>query len=183
MRTISLLFLTCLFAAGALAADRIVYVDFERIYRESTVVGAVQDDLRTEFKSREEALDASRQEILALQESLEKEELTISSAEKNERAREIARMERDFVRARQALVEDRSLRFQERRRVIDSEIERLITELAKEQNYTIVLNPYLRLPLSERSSLNHNIIIYADADADITDAVVELFDQKAKISR
>ncbi|MCH9705117.1 MAG: OmpH family outer membrane protein [Proteobacteria bacterium] len=183
MKKIHLLILTCLLATNVMAADKVVYVDFERVYRESKVVSAVQDDLRVEFKEREQALNDVRNTIVELREALEKEGITLSENEKNERERKIVKMERDFVRDRQALVEDRTLRFQERRTVIDSEIERLIVEMAKERNYTMVLNPYLTLPVSGRATLNHNIILYADPNADITEAVIEFFDKKASISR
>lgn len=178
-----ILIAACIVVASAVAADRIVYVDFERIYRESKVVGAVNDDLTVEFSSREDALEAAREEIQSLREELEKETLTLNDAERAERERRIVKLERDFVRDRQAYVEDRTLRFQERRKVIDAEIARLIAELAQEQNYTIVLNPFLTLPISGRASLNHNIILYANPESDITEAVIELFDQKANISR
>lgn len=183
MKIITLLAAACFMTGAALAADRIVYVDFERIYRESKVVGAVQDELQVAFKDRQDALQQSQEEITALREALEREELTLSDAERNERERNIIQMEREFVRNRQAFLEDRTLNFRERRQVIDAEIERLIAELAKEKSYTIVLNPYLSLPISGGNTLRHNIILYADETADITEEVIELFDQEAKISR
>ena len=183
MKKITLLLSALLLSGGVFAADEIVYVDFDRIYRESKIIGTVETQLREEFAGREEALEAIREEMTSQRERLEKEELTLSEQEKDEIERQIIKMERDFVRNRQALVEDRTLRFQERRKIIDSEILRLVNQLAEEKDYAIVLNPFLHLPISERTSLNHNIILYANRDADITEAVIELFDKEADINR
>lgn len=166
---------------AALAADDTVYVDFERIYRQSQVVSALQDKLNSEFRPREEALEAQRAEFVAARDELRKEEITLSAQERETRTAALVKMERDFVRDRQALVEDRNIRFQERRRAIDLEVARLVSELAGEKGYTVVLNPFFSLPLAAGRVLNHSIIVYADPAADITDEVIRLFDEKANL--
>lgn len=180
------LFCALLLSIGALttasAADKIVYVDFDRIYRDSKIITEQEGKLRAEFTSREEELSAMSEEIVAARRNLEKDALVLSDDERNELRAQLEKMERDFVRGRQALVEDRALRFQERRKVIDSEINRLLTALAEQEGYTMVLNPFLRLPVSERRSINHSMILYADPEADVTDKVIELFDEKATIA-
>lgn len=178
-----LLALLVTFTVAQAKEGGVVYVDFERIYRESKVVSAVRDDINVEFRDREEKLKDLSDKIRSINEELEKESLTLSEGEKEAQRREVAEMERGFIRDRRALSEDLGVRFQEHRRIIDAEIERLIEKLAKEKAYGIVLNPYIILPFSGDRTLTHNVILYAADDADITEEVIELFDQEAKISR
>ena len=65
---------------------------------------------------------------------------------------------------------------QERRRVIDTKIAEVVEEVARERGYSMVLNPFLTLPLPGNRTLTHNIILFADAKVDITDDVISEFD-------
>jgi outer membrane protein len=169
-------------ASGLAAEGDLVYVDFDRIYAESKVASAVVDDIKAEFGDREKSLRESSEKIKSLREELEKESLTLGDAEKRAREQEIGSLEREFVRERSAFGEDFNLRLQERRNVVDAEIERIIRKLAEENKYGMVINPYLVLPLGGRT-ITHNIILYADDRVDITDEVIDLFDKEARVSR
>ena len=172
-----------LIVSAAAEKGQIVYVDFDRVYRESKIVNAVREDIDVEFREREEALKKAGEDIAKNKEDLQKELLTLSEGEKEKRRRQIVELERDFARDRRALSEDLGLRFQERRRVIDAEISRLIKELAEEKGYRMILNPYIVLPFSGDRTLTHNVILYSDGTADITAEVIELFDEKAAVRR
>lgn len=178
----SALAICAVFAAAAVPAPAfaagIVYVDFDRIYRDSQVINDIRGEISAEFRDREDELKAAGEEIRALKEEMEKEALILSDAEKGERAREIDAKERNFLRDRGALREDIGLRFQERRRAIDAELERVIKTMAEERKYDMVLNPYIVLPFGERT-LTHNVILYSNETADITNDVIKFFDEKA----
>lgn len=178
-----LLLLTLLAAVAAahpaLAAGEIVYVNFDRVYRDSAIINDIRSEISTEFRVREDALKNIGEQIRTLKEEIEKEALILSEGEKEERRRDISAKERNFVRDRQALSEDIGLRFQERRRAIDAEIARVINAMAEEREYGMVLNPYIVLPFSGDRTLTHNVILYADENVDITDEVIKLFDKEA----
>ena len=57
---------------------------------------------------------------------------------------------------------------QEQRRELDVKIAEVIENIAREQKYAMVLNPYLTLPVSGNRTLTHNILLFADPSADIT---------------
>ena len=92
---------------------------------------------------------------------------------------DIEQLERNFVRDRRALVEDRTVVMQDRRHKIDIEIAKVIETIARERQYSMVLNPYLTLPISSNRTLTHNIILFADNEADITSEVIARFDKEA----
>lgn len=180
-----LLFVTALLAAGGAAAadpQMIVYVNYERIYQESKIVQQVHDSIRVVFQERENALREQDKKIRALRGDLEKETLTLSDAERGNKSAEIVQLERRFGRERQALLEDRGAVAGQRRRQIDGEIDKVIKALASERNYLMIINPYLVLPLPGNQTLTHNIILFADAKADITADVVARFDEQTDAS-
>ena len=164
----------------AQAAGEVAFVNFERVYQESKVVQEVRDVINADFLDRETKLRDQDDEIRGIAESLEKDALTLSDADREKRRAEIEQKERNFVRDRRALVEDRGVIMQERRRLIDIAIAKIIEEVAEEREYSMVINPYLTLPLSGNRTLTHNIILFADGDADITADVISQFDSEMK---
>ncbi|MBE8158507.1 MAG: OmpH family outer membrane protein [Betaproteobacteria bacterium] len=165
--------------ALARAEDGIAYVNFDRVYQESKIVRQVRDSINGNFKEREDALRGQGEKIRGLGEAAEKDKLTLNDDELEKRRGEIERMERNFVRDRRALVEDRGVVMQERRRAIDAKIAESVEKVARQRGYSIVLNPFLTLPLPGNRTLTHNIILFADAKVDITDDVIAEFDATA----
>ena len=169
-------------AAAAFAEDSIVYMNFDKFYRGSKIVSAVRDSISVEFRQRDTELRELAQKIRDIQEELEKEDLALSEEIKQQKRREAADLDRELLRKGRALAEDRNLSFQERRGVINSEVMRLVRQLAKEKGYRMVLNPFVTLPFNNDRPITQEIVLYAEDSVDITDEVVELFDQEAKIN-
>ena len=161
---------------SAHAEDGIAYVNFDRVYQESKIVRQVRDSINANFKEREDGLRRQGEKVQELNENAEKEKLTLSDEELEKKRAEIEQMERNFIRDRRALVEDRGVVMQERRRVIDTKIAEVVEKVARERGYSIVLNPFLTLPLPGNRTLTHNIILFADSRVDITDDVIAGFD-------
>ncbi len=168
------------FSASA-QEGRVAFVNFERVYQESKVVIAVRDKINAKFKEREESLQEQNEELRAMQEELAKEELTLSETQKEARRSEIEQLGRQFERARRALLEDRGVMLQEQRRELDVKIAEVIENIAREQKYAMVLNPYLTLPVSGNRTLTHNILLFADPSADITGEVIARFDEEMEL--
>ena len=147
MKQFLLIFFT-LFTAPVFAAEGgVAYVNFERVYRDSKLVKAVSDEINVKFKKRTALLEKADKEIRTLREQLQKEALTMGEAKKEEVNAQIAELNRSFTRERRALAEDRGLSFQQRRKVVDSELARIIEIIAKEKKYDLVLNPFIALPV------------------------------------
>ena len=166
------------FAAGAASAHGVVYVNIDRVYQESKIIQAVRDAINADFKEREDALRAQGVKIREMNEELEKEALTLEDGELESRRAELEQLDRNFVRDRRALVEDRGVVMQERRRLIDIEVAKVIEAIAAEREYAIVLNPFVVLPAGNRT-YTHTSYFYAAEETDITADVVERFDGEA----
>lgn len=182
-KKLPLLVLPIVFALANFAAAHeggVAFVNFERIYAKSALVKAVSDKINADFRKRTESLRQLDKEVRDKQDALQKDDLTLSDAEKEARGAEIATMQRKLVRDRQELREDRELRFEKRRKVIDTALSRIIEEIAKERKYDVVLNPFIILPVPGRA-LTHNTLFYGSPGADITDEVIERFDKEAKL--
>ena len=162
---------------AAFAEGETVFVDIDRVYRDSKVIGTVLDKIGAEFQDREDELREIGAKLERGQERLQKEALTLSEEEKDSLRGDIAQSEREFARKRRALVEDRGLRLQERRKRINSEIDKTIRALAEENQYALVLNPYIVLPLGGNRSLTHDIVLFAGDRTDVTDEVIARLDR------
>lgn len=168
-----------LLAGGAASAHGVVYVDIDRVYQESTIIRAVRDAINADFKEREDALRAQGETIRTMGEDLEKEALTLDDEELESRRGELEQLDRNFVRDRRALVEDRGVVMQERRRLIDVAVAKVIEAIAMEREYAMVLNPFVVLPAGNRT-FTHTSFFYADEEkTDITADVVSRFDSEA----
>lgn len=180
-KIIALLFAVLTAATPAAVADGVVYVDFERIFRDSKKIEDARKSINGEFASQQKGLDDANAKIRGMLDALEKEAPTLSDDDRENRRKEITALERDFLRDRRALVEDRGVRLQELRRVINNEIGRIIREVSEARGYKMVLNPFLVLPLSNERTLTHNIIIHAVDEADITAEIISRFDAEANL--
>ncbi|MGU9951533.1 MAG: OmpH family outer membrane protein [Gammaproteobacteria bacterium WSBS_2016_MAG_OTU1] len=168
--------LTCTTLPVQAAENGVAYINFERLYQESKIVQEVRDTINKSFSDREGGLREQSEDLQTMQETLEKEALTLGKSELEKKRVDIQQLERDFVRDRRALVEDRGVIMQERRRLIDIEIAKIIEKIAEERKYSMVINPFLTLPVSGNRTLTHNIILFADGTADITADVIARFD-------
>ena len=170
--------LACTILPAQAAENGVAYINFERLYQESKVVQEVRNTINENFSDREGGLRGQSEELQEMQDSLEKEALTLGKAELEKKRGDIQQLERDFVRDRRALVEDRGVVMQERRRLIDIEIAKMIEKIAEERKYSMVINPFLTLPVSGNRTLTHNIILFADGTSDITADVIARFDDE-----
>lgn len=180
---LAVLSMTAIFFATVTAqAHGIVYVNIDRVYQESKIIQSVRDAINTDFKEREDALRGQGEKLRQMTEELEKEALTLDDTELESRRTGLEQLDRNFVRDRRALVEDRGVVMQERRRLIDIEVAKVIEAIAMEREYAMVLNPFVVLPAGNRT-YTHTSFFYADeAKTDITADVVERFDVEADAS-
>ena len=178
--------LTLLLSLGGVSqAQEVVHIDLEKVYQQSSVIQQVRNTVNDDFQEQRESLDSQSKQILEMTEKLEKDAITLSDQELEQQRAEIEKLERKFVRERQAFVEDRGGIMQAKRRLMDIEIAKVIEVVAKEKGASMVINPYLTTPISGNRTFTSNIILYAnpDADADITDVVIERFDSKINVDQ
>ena len=180
MKKAMLAFISALFLATTAAfAHGVVYVNIDRVYQESKIIQMIRDEINNDFKDREDTLRGQGEKLRTMSEELERDALTLDDAELESRRAELEQLDRNFVRDRRALVEDRGVVMQERRRLIDIEIAKVIEKIAVEREYAMVLNPFVVLPAGNRT-YTHTSFFYANEEkTDITAEVVSRFDDES----
>jgi outer membrane protein len=152
-------------AAHPASAAEAVFVDWERILRDSQVMKEAASEVTGGFAAREQDLRRLREDILGGREKLQKESLTMSEAEKRDLRAEIERKELEFNRGGRALREDRELAFRDLRRRFARDITAAISEVARDGGYAMVIDS--------------SALLYGMPEADITEAVIARFDEGA----
>jgi len=154
--------------APAFAAERIGYVDMQRVVSESAAGKHARAEIEGMIKQKQEQVNREGQKLKTLQQSLEKEQLTLTDAQKKTKQREFEKK----VQAYQQLAAEaqRDLREKEAEftRKALTDIRTAIRELAKEGKLMLVLEK------------NEQPVLYAEDGPDLTDKVIKAYDAKAK---
>ncbi|MBI3455140.1 MAG: OmpH family outer membrane protein [Candidatus Rokubacteria bacterium] len=154
-------------AAGA--PTKIAYVDVQKVLVRSTAGVAAREQLEREKTTMQKDVDARRVEIDRLRDELEKKGLVLSPDAKREKEEALQRKVRDLRR----LVDDFQKELERKEQGLTQrillELTTVMERLGKERGYLMIL---------EKRGAS---VIYGDADADITEEVIKVFDEeKAK---
>lgn len=164
--TIMLLVYAFCVTTSAFAAElKIGYVNAVKVIEQAPQGEAALKKLESEFGPRDKKLVSMQNNIKALEEDLEKNALVMAESQRSTKEREILRLKRDLRRATQEFREDYNLRRNEELAVLQKLVKKAIVEIAKQENYDLVL---------------HEGTIYASSTIDITDKVLEKLNQKSK---
>lgn len=153
--------------AGAADKPSIGYVDVRTVLLESKAGKQHKTEIEKIVKDKQAALKKEEEKLKTLQQSLEKEMLTLSDSQKQEK-------QRDFQEKVQALQKnaqeaERDLRQKDSEytaKAID-EIRKVITEVAKEEKLSLVLGK------TEMS------VLYSEEGMDLTNKVIQKLDSRA----
>lgn len=150
-------------AASAQAADlKIGFVNTERIFRESAPAIRASKKLEKEFAARDQEIQKMAKQFRDLQAHLEKENVTMSDAERRNKERDLANLNRDLQRAQREFREDLNLRQNEERAAFQERVNRAIGELAEKEKYDLILQE----------------AVYVSGRIDITDKVLKALADK-----
>lgn len=144
-------------AAPALAQSKIGFVNTERILRDSAPAQRAQKKLEAEFAKRSQDLQKSEEQLRRMQESLDKNAMTLSEAQRREKEREFADLSRDLQRRRREFSEDLNQRKNEELAGVIDQANRVIRQIAEKENYDIIFQD----------------AVYASPRIDITDKVIQ----------
>jgi outer membrane protein len=151
------------------AATRIAYVDVQKILVRSVAGVAAREQLEREKATMQKDVDNRRTEVDKLRDELEKKGLVLSADAKREKEETLQRKIRDLRR----LVDDFQKELERKEQGLTQRIlldlSGVIEKIGKERGYLLIL---------EKRGAS---IIYGDAEGDITEEIIKLFDQeKAK---
>jgi outer membrane protein len=142
----------------AFAAElKLGFVNTQRIQRESAPAQRIQKKLEKEFAARDAELQKMAQQGRDLQTYLEKEGVVASDADRREKERQLAALNRDFQRMQREFREDLNLRQNEEYVGLLDRVNKVIQQIAEQEKYDMILQD----------------AVYVSKQIDITDRVLK----------
>lgn len=127
-------------ASGLVAAEqKIGFVSTERIFREAAPAQRAQKKLEKEFATRDAELQKLAKQAQTLQTQIEKEGVTMPEADRRNKERELANLQRDFQRAQREFREDLNLRRNEELATVQERANKVIQQIAEQEKYDLIL--------------------------------------------
>ena len=147
-------------AAGpALAQSSVGFVSLERILREAPAAQRAQKKLEQEFAPRGLELSRLAEQLKKMQESLEKNAVTMSESERQKREREFGDLNRDFQRKQREFNEDLGSRRKEEFEGVIERANRAVKQIAETEKLDVVFQ--------------NEQVVWANPRIDITDKVIK----------
>jgi len=136
---------------------RIAAVNSDRILRDSAPAKAAQAKLEAEFSKRDSDLQAMAQRLKAMSDKLDKDNPTLSDAERAKRQRDLAAADTEFQRKQREFREDLNQRRNEELAAVLDRANRVIKQIAETEKYDLIVQE----------------AVYVSPRIDITDKVLK----------
>jgi outer membrane protein len=150
--------------AVAQAETRIGFVNTERIFREAPAAVKAQKKIEKEFEKRDQDLQKLAKQLQSMQDSLEKDGVTLADSDRRNREREFSDQNRDFQRKQREFREDLNQRRNEELAVVLERANKTIKQIAEAEKYDIILQE----------------AVYASPRIDITEKVIKALGDAGK---
>jgi outer membrane protein len=141
---------------------KIGFVNTERVFRESAPAVRASKKLEKEFAARDLDIQKVAKQFRDLQAHLEKENVTMSEADRRNKERDLANLNRDLQRAQREFREDLNVRQNEERAAFQDRVNKAIGDLAERDKYDLILQE----------------AVFASTRIDITDKVLRALADK-----
>ncbi len=125
--------------AAASDALKIGYVNTQRIFRDAPTAVKAAKKIEAEFSKRDQDLQRMSKQLQALQESLEKNAVTMAESERRAKEKDLNDMSREFQRKQREFREDLNLRQNEENAAIIEKANKAIKQLAESEKYDLIL--------------------------------------------
>ncbi len=149
-------------AATAAQAEKVGFVNTERLLREAPLSVKAQKNLEREFSPREQELQKMAKQARDLQTQLDKDGVTMSETERRNKERELANLNREFQKQSREFREDLNLRRNQELAVIQEKARKAILEIAKTDRFDLIVEQ----------------AVYFNPKIDITDRVMKALGDK-----
>jgi outer membrane protein len=163
LKKLAFIALTALIGGTAVAADfKVGFVNTERVFRDAAPAVRAQKKIEQEFAKRDQDMKRMAEQIRKLQETLEKNAVTMPEAERRTKEREFSDMNKDFQRKQREFGEDLNQRRNEELAAVLERANRTIKAIAEAEKYDIIFQE----------------AVYASPRVDITDKVIKALEDK-----
>jgi outer membrane protein len=153
----SLVLLSVSFSGAVIADVKIGFVNSQRVLNESPQAVKAKKRLEKDFEKRDQDLQRLGKQLQTMQESMEKNAVTLSETERRNKEREFSDLNRDFQRKRREFSEDLTQRQNEETAAVFERINKIIKQLAEAEKYDIIFQE----------------AVYANPRIDITEKVIK----------
>ena len=163
MKRLAFFALCALVSSAAAAADfKVGFVNTERVFRDAAPAVRAQKKIEQEFAKRDQDMKRMAEQIRKLQETLEKNAVTMPEAERRTKEREFSDMSKDFQRKQREFGEDLNQRRNEELAAVLERANRTIKAIAEAEKYDIIFQE----------------AVYASPRVDITEKVIKALEDK-----
>ena len=145
------------FAAAPALADKIGFVNTEKLLREAPLSVTAQKKLEREFASREQELQKLAKQARDLQAQLDKDGVTMSESDRRSKERDLGNLNRDLQRQGREFREDLNLRRNEELGQIQERARKAIQDIGRSEKFALIVEQ----------------AVYVDPKNDITDRVMK----------
>ncbi len=143
--------------ASAVEALKIGYVNTQRLFRDAPAAVRAAKKIEQEFSKRDQDLQRLAKQIQGLQETLEKNGLTMAESERRAKEKDLGELSREFQRKQREFREDLNLRQNEENAAIIEKANKAIKQLADSEKYDLIVQD----------------VVWVSPRLDITDKVVK----------
>jgi len=134
--------MACLVSLTAFSAEadmKIGFVNGQRVINESPQAAKAKKKLEKEFEKRDHDLQKMAKQLQTMQESLEKNGVTLSDSDRHNKEREFGDLNRDFQRKQREFREDLNLRQNEEMSAIYDRVNKVIKQIAEAEKFDLIL--------------------------------------------
>ncbi len=144
-------------AMPAMAELKLAFINTQRVMSESPQAKKATKKIEDEFVRREQELQQMTKRLQSMQESQEKNALTMSEGDRRNKERELSDLNRDFQRKQREFREDLNLRKNEEMAAILERANKVIKQIAEAEKYDLIVQE----------------AVYFSPRIDITDKVIK----------
>jgi len=154
--------LVALTAPTLVNAGGIGVIDMREILATSKSAAKVQESLKSEFKERENALRGMEKTLKEKAEKMQRNSAVMSENEKNKVERELVSLQRDFQRKQEEFREDTQIRQREEMSKFMENVQKKVTEYAKEKDFEIIVHLEAAPYSKEKLNITSDVIAKLD---------------------
>ena len=144
-------------AASVVPGSKFGFVHTERILRDSVPAVRAQKKIEAEFQKRDQELAKIAEQLKRMQDDLDRNSVTMGEAQRRNREREFADLNRDFQRKQREFREDLNQRRNEELAQVVELANRVIRQIAEQEKFDIIFQD----------------AVFASPRIDITDKVIK----------
>ena len=143
--------------ASAVEPLKVGYVNTQRIFRDAPTAVKAAKKIEAEFSKRDLDLQALAKQVQTLQDSLEKNAVTMSDTERRAKEKDLNEQSREFQRRQREFREDLNLRQNEENAAIIEKANKAIKQLAESERYDLIVQD----------------VVWVSPKLDVTDKIIK----------